>query len=251
MIRDRALENSVVVVAHPDDEVLWFSSLLDHVDKVIIVFLHYSAHPLLGSARANAIAELPFEVSCLSVPEAGSFGLADWTRPKTTPYGLRLDHAVCRREVIKVYEQNARTIRSLLKSELSSATNVFTHNPWGEYGHEDHVQIYRIVESLRLELAFDLRVSMYASSRSNVLARRYALLKAGSNLKRPISRELAHNVAAIYKRNDCWTWADDWEWDCAEVFLGPLIQRGNQSGESVMTSPLIRHIPSSVDNRRA
>ena len=31
-------KNSVLVVAHPDDEILWFSSIIKDVDKIIIVF---------------------------------------------------------------------------------------------------------------------------------------------------------------------------------------------------------------------
>ena len=36
---DTILAKSILVVAHPDDEVLWFSSILDKVDRIIICFL--------------------------------------------------------------------------------------------------------------------------------------------------------------------------------------------------------------------
>ena len=32
------LTNSVIVAAHPDDELLWFGAILKQVDQVIVVF---------------------------------------------------------------------------------------------------------------------------------------------------------------------------------------------------------------------
>ena len=36
---ERALERSVPIVAHPDDEVLWFGSILEQVDRIIICYV--------------------------------------------------------------------------------------------------------------------------------------------------------------------------------------------------------------------
>src|SRR5690606_34980381 len=57
------------------------------------------------------------------------------------------------------YRRNYAMIRSRLADQLLAGMNVFTHAPWGEYGHEDHVQVYRVLESLRDEIGFTLWVS--------------------------------------------------------------------------------------------
>ena len=94
MTRIAALKDSVLVVAHPDDEVLWFSSLLDGIGKVIVVFQDSVEDSGLGERRVRAIAEMPFDIECLSFAEAGSFGQADWDHPRVTPCGLVLEGAV-------------------------------------------------------------------------------------------------------------------------------------------------------------
>jgi hypothetical protein len=78
----------------------------------------------------------------LAIPEAGSYHLAEWTRPEISPYGLVLERPSTKRETVRLYEENFHSIHACLKAELSADMNVFTHNPWGEYGHEDHVQVY-------------------------------------------------------------------------------------------------------------
>jgi hypothetical protein len=125
--------------------------------------------------------------------------------------------------------------------------NIFTHNPWGEYGHEDHVQVYRIVESLRRELGFKLRVSSYISSRSEPLARQYAETDSVQPLWCPIDPSVAADVADTYKRHGCWTWTDDWTWGKDECFLGSPVQRSPESClSSLVTSKPLRRIPFSV-----
>ncbi len=39
--RPAFLRNSVIVAAHPDDELLWFGSVLKDVERVILVFRRF------------------------------------------------------------------------------------------------------------------------------------------------------------------------------------------------------------------
>lgn len=233
-------DDSLLIVAHPDDEVLWFGSLLAEIDRVIIVFQDYNGRPGLGERRAKAIADLPFEVTCLAVPEAGSYELADWSRPEVSPYGLVLEKAASKAGVSRIYESNFYLIRACLKKQLRANMNVFTHNPWGEYGHEDHVQVYRVVESLRAELGFALRVSCYISSRSKPLAQNYADSGIVEPMRCRIDPRSCNDIAAIYKRHGCWTWVSDWVWDKEEYFHGhPLPRAPDCHLSSLASSPLL------------
>ena len=53
---EQVLVDSILVVAHPDDEVLWFSSILDDVNRIIIVFVDTDQNPERDGARRAAMA---------------------------------------------------------------------------------------------------------------------------------------------------------------------------------------------------
>ena len=53
------LEKSIIVVAHPDDEILWFSSLLDRVDCVVFCYVDSESEPKLSTERKKSLSEYP------------------------------------------------------------------------------------------------------------------------------------------------------------------------------------------------
>ena len=215
------LESAVLVVAHPDDEVLWFGSILRAVGKIVIAFKDYDAQPGLGDRRAITMAALPYNnLVSLDIAEAGSLKRANWDDPVATEYGLALDAPA---ETQHRYERNFTTVRTALAGELRGATDVYTHNPWGEYGHEDHVQVHRAVESLRPALGFRLWTPSYYGLGSEKLASRYRAAAEPPARCLPIDQAYARSIAAIYERHDCWTWARNWTWPGEECFLpGPF-----------------------------
>ena len=194
---------------------LWFSSVLWRVDRVVLAFRDYDAVPGLGQRRAAALAELPYRVTCLGIPEAGSWHLADWANPRITEFGLALNSPSASRR----YEANFHILRSRLRAELTSDTAVFTHNPWGEYGHEDHVQLYRVLEGLRREIGFRMWVPTYSSTWSAALAARYARSSDARLCRFPVDRIAAARIAGLYRKHDCWTWWSDAPWPAEECFV--------------------------------
>jgi hypothetical protein len=215
------LEKAILVVAHPDDEVLWFSSILREVGKIIIAFKDYDAVPGLGARREAAMAELPYaHLTCLGIAEAGSLKRANWDDPMPTGYGIALDAPA---ETRLRYEENFGRLCAALAAELRSATDVFTHNPWGEYGHEDHVQVHRAIASLSVPLGFRLWTPTYYGTRSAKLASRYRPAGQPAALRLPIDQAFAQSVAEIYERHECWTWTRNWTWPDEDRFLpGPF-----------------------------
>jgi len=53
------LLNACIVAAHPDDEVLWFSSVVTRVEKVFICFMGNPNRPGLGRGRRAALEQPP------------------------------------------------------------------------------------------------------------------------------------------------------------------------------------------------
>lgn len=236
---DTITENAIVIGAHPDDELLWFTSVLPKARTVVIVYRDYWADPTLGEKRAAAVAEYPHDdVRFLALPEPGSFGMANWRDPRPDAFGLAFDagtmatreakrrakRAAGRRAgvapapVRHLYEQSFADVKAALRPLLAKGMNVFTHNAWGEYGHEDHVLVHRAVSELRREIGFAQWMSHYVSPRSLPLAMQSFRASPVASVTLPADRAYARQVADLYRRHGCWTWDDDWSWFATEHF---------------------------------
>jgi LmbE family N-acetylglucosaminyl deacetylase len=228
---------TVVVVAHPDDEVLWFGSLLQQADNVVVAFGPYGEVPHLGTARDKAIAELPFRTTFLRLEEAGSYAQADWIRPAKHPLGIALDLAPL--SIQTAYEANFNVLVDRLRGLLHAGQSVFSHNPWGEYGHEDHVLVFRAVEKLRHEIGFDHWVSSYVSERSAPLARHWQADIGACSTRSAIDPTFTASVQAIYAKHQCWTWDADWTWPEEEWFFR---MDGGINSEPAQVEPRLIHV---------
>lgn len=225
------LDKSVIVAAHPDDENLWFSSVLSKVDKIVLCFLPVETKPAWTQGRRASLAEYPLEnISCLELEESEVFFGADWDQPVRTEYGLKITENNCSD---KSYRNNFEKLRNRLREILKGSENVFTHNPWGEYGHVEHVQVYRAVKSLQREMNFNLWFSNYVSNKSAILmAHEYPLIGPHLGIMHT-NKPLAKSIAEIYKRNNCWTWYDDYEWCDEETFIKDIdsVEEKGRHGE--------------------
>jgi LmbE family N-acetylglucosaminyl deacetylase len=243
------LKNSMIVAAHPDDELLWFGSILKDVDRVVIAFEDYWPDPKMGEARRKALAEFPHHnVSSLAIDEAATYGLANWQSPELSEYGILLNKRYKRRvlkqkvkrflgmsaapkiTIREHYKSNFFRLYNGLKPQLTSDMNVFTHNPWGEYGHEDHIQVFRVLEKLSQEVGFKLWMSNYCTERSLPLAMTYFGNHELNTIQLPVNKRYADKVADVYKRAGCWTWCDEWKWFDHELFIeAPREQKLSQT----------------------
>ncbi|MGC2062331.1 MAG: PIG-L family deacetylase [Thermodesulfovibrionales bacterium] len=217
MDTDKILEKSILVVAHPDDEVLWFSSILERVNEVAICFVKCASNPQRELGREKSLSAYPIKrVSCLGLVEAEIFNKADWQNPVITNCGIEISFDTISGSR---YRNNYYELRRQLENKLSDRLNVFTHNPWGEYGHEEHVQVYRIVKELQEKLKFNLWFSNYCSNRSSNLMMQYISGFSSEYMTLKTNKAIANRVMDIYKENNCWTWYDDWEWFNDESFM--------------------------------
>jgi LmbE family N-acetylglucosaminyl deacetylase len=203
-----------LVVAHPDDEALWFSSVAVRAAKVIMCFLGGSG---LALQRRLAIRDHPLDcIVPLGLRQSGAFRHSDWKFPVETDVGLEIvrDDRVRRR-----YADNFHALVKLLGPELRDSREVFTHNPWGEYGHEEHVQVYRAVRTLQDSLSFDLWVNNYSSDKSVSLLQEYLCGQYVRYETHQVNTPFAERTKSVYLRHGAWTWQDDYEWFREESFL--------------------------------
>jgi LmbE family N-acetylglucosaminyl deacetylase len=217
------LARAALVVAHPDDEALWFSSIADKVERLIICFLEIDGRADINEGRKTAAASFPLEhTEFFGLKESEVFNGADWLAPMTTDYGL----AVSRRPHTmrgfsgERYLSNYAALRELLLSRLQGYRNVITHNPWGEYAHEEHVQVHRAVASAQRELGFDLWFTNYCSNRSYNLMLRHLTEFRSDYVTLETNHDLAARLEGFYRMHHCWTWPyDDYKWFTHECFL--------------------------------
>jgi len=217
MLLDDALHNSAIVIAHPDDEILWFSSIIRRVSTLVICFVEQKSEPGWSEGRKKALAEYPFDnLRVLGLDLADAFDCCNWRNPRITPYGVELRGNRCAKTR---YERNYRELTERLKEHLADCSNVFTHNPWGEYGHEEHVQVFRAVDNLRTETGFNVWFSGYCSRRSVPLMLRYVRALDNECIRAATDSAVVNEIRSLYERNGCWSWFGDYQWPEEDRFF--------------------------------
>jgi LmbE family N-acetylglucosaminyl deacetylase len=213
-----AFDKSLLIVAHPDDEILWFSSIIDRFDEIVICYMDAGHSEELGAARRNSLRDhtLRDRITLLDLAQSKSHNMSQWPEPEETEYGLKLTKNA---NLDRLHIEQAQRLRDAVRPFVAAASNVFTHNPWGEYGHEDHVQVHRIVARLAGESAARLWFGNYVSNKSSRLMRRSLEGFPTSYYTMPVNREHARHVASAYVKNGAWTWIDDYQWPARECFV--------------------------------
>ena len=224
----KIINESVLIVAHPDDEVLWASSVLNSVNKIIICFTNQHDNNSNATLGRKLLREnFPLSnVVFLNLTEADIFNKGKWVDPKETEYGMYVEQDEHN------YIKNYSLLKEKLKDFLIGVKTVITHNPWGEYGSEEHVQVHRAVYSLSDEFGFDTLVTGYVSEKSQrfMMMQRFKLEKIYCVLD--TNYELQKNLKELYIENNSWTWENNYKWPSQEIFyimkkLDSLEGKGN------------------------
>lgn len=214
-----------VVMAHPDDEVLWASSVLSAAGPVILCYGDFPGRPVFSAGRRQAVKDLPLSnVSSLDLTEATMFGHATWPIPEECAEGLlpRQLPFKLHAPVLKAYKANFLLLCKMLEDRLSGITDVVTHNPWGEYGHEDHVQVFRAVEYVAQKLGYKIWVTGYVSDKAVILMQRHLHRLGPPSPALQTEKPLGQALRKIYIETGSWTWPDDYIWPDTEWFF-PLL----------------------------
>src|ERR1700730_16332768 len=139
---------NAVVVAHPDDEALWLSSFVHSVERIVFGFGAVFGDPGRSQARRQAVAALPLSgIINLEIPESGVHWKCYQIQPALTLSGVRISESAVRER----YESNYARLLEGLHASPTGCLDVYTHNPWGEYGHPEHIQVYSAVTDLQNE----------------------------------------------------------------------------------------------------
>jgi hypothetical protein len=234
---------SAVVVAHPDDEALWLSSALGSTDRVVFCFGDLFERPKMSTARRRAVAALPLlGLIDLKFPESGGGLSVDWTQPRLTEAGIAIaDSAAGER-----YAANFKALTGTLRTALAGCSSVYTHNPWGEYGHAEHIQVHRAVAALQAELGYTIWFSNYVGRASWRLAQEFAGRACWTDRRAVVpDSALARKLRDIYRRSGAWTWTRWHRWPDEEVLyaIPPSGPRHTLEGEWLLDVAGLRWWP--------
>jgi len=204
---------AVVIMAHPDDEILWASSILASAKKIILCYNQAPNSREISSGRRTLFDDFPLKtVVNLDITESSSYQTTNWRRPVETPYGLQ-----CGRNVA-AYERNFHLLTEALQQHIGENDVVVTHNPWGEYGHEEHVQVFRAVSKVQETRPFRLFVTNYVSDRVLYFMEKNTYRLGAPSAPLATDKALAEKLKRHYQAHNCWTWEDTYEWPSHECF---------------------------------
>jgi LmbE family N-acetylglucosaminyl deacetylase len=204
-----------VVVAHPDDEALWLSSVVSSAERIVFGFGALFNRPRTSEARRHAVAALPLSgIVNLGIPESGVGFNSRQAQRVLTPAGVRISDATVRAR----YESNYVKLLEGLRAPLTGCRDVYTHNPWGEYGHAEHIQVYRAVTALQDELGYTVWFSNYVGPKSWNFVKGLAetLSWAQRSIVSP-DVATARTLMRVYRRHGAWTWTPVHRWPEREV----------------------------------
>lgn len=210
-----AQSSTSVVVAHPDDETLWMSSVVGSADRIVFGFGDIFDKPRESEARRRAVAALPLSgIVNLGIPESGAGWKLSQVQLELTAPNVRIFDAAARAR----YESNYAKLQEGLRASLSGYRDVFTHNPWGEYGHSEHIQVYRAVTALQDELGYTVWYSNYVGGQNWTFVRRLAesLSWARRSIVTP-DLDTARKLMRVYRRFGAWTYPTTHRWPAREV----------------------------------
>lgn len=200
---------AAIVVAHPDDEILWFSSLAAKVGRIVMCYGAVSNVPERAAQRRRLVEAYPLDtVQFFDLPQP-----AFWRG---------MSPGAFERATVELAEENPGhrlALADRLRTALQGVDTVFVHNPWGEYGHEDHRRLNAVVNALRDEMKFKVYVSAYVEMQ--ILNQVDGMLADGIGdvISFPTDRAEIEPIVAMYKLHSCWTWAENWRWPKEEHFF--------------------------------
>ncbi|MDC0558346.1 PIG-L family deacetylase [Candidatus Pelagibacter ubique] len=201
-----------IVVAHPDDEILFFSSILKNSLQTIICF-GPSEDKDVTIGRQNLKTQIPLDnIFFLDLPESNVQDTANWKKPQKTIEGIFVS------KNSSSYKKNYDRLKAQLSKYIHYGETIYTHNPWGEYGHEEHIQVFRVIMALAKDLNLKVCVNSYISNKSYMLmTKEQHLLSSIAHIGVP-NFNLTLTFKKLYQSNLCWTWHDDYCWPNLELF---------------------------------
>lgn len=175
------MRDITLLVAHPDDEVIFGWPVLQRAKRIICC-----------SSDLNNPDRQWCKDRKKALYEIGSL------------LGISVDCLDYNSEFYKVDARKGELwkLSQDVLSLLQSAGSVFTHNPWGEYGHMDHILIHQVARASGKKLFYS---DICVEAGWQPCIPWPSLIKEVEFCTNDIS--FYERCKAIYERIGCWTWS--------------------------------------------
>ena len=205
-----------MVVAHPDDEILWHGPVLSAATRILAAYDTTSADAALNEARARVRARYPLEgFEYLGLLHADVYGQSDFLSRAPAPYGVTLMRS-CPPDTAELYRSNYDALVRAVDPYVQRHTDIYTHNPWGEYGHEEHIQVHRAM--VELARRHQCSVWVWDGLAPEELVARDVWMRADyypdetlaslATAELDVDLERFREIRALYQDEGAWTWSD-------------------------------------------
>ena len=197
-------KNFIAIFAHPDDEVIFASSVIEKASKIIICFSSSPNNKKVSIGRKIVKNDYPLKnIKFLGIKEFNRDSryqeFFEWNNPKESEYGLLLKNQKINHEYIKNYY----FLIKVLEPYVVNVDFILTHNPWGEYGHPEHVQLHRVVHHLAKKLNKDILVPGIFSEKSKNLMLKTSYRLNNKPFLMKTNKLLWEKLKTLYIKNNC------------------------------------------------
>ena len=212
----KEIKNGILVISHPDDECLFASSILEKISTIIICFNYIPGEKKISQARQQSLDNYPLKnINMISLNLSQSiktFMPLNWLNIKEKNYGLIGGHKR------KSYSENYEKILNNLRDLIPNNSLIISHNPWGEYGHSEHCQVFKAAFQISLEKECDLFVNGYYSNLTKVFANRKFHLLVPNVYRFETNLKIYERLRKHYLKYGCWTWYKNYKLPKFEYF---------------------------------
>ncbi len=168
----------LLIVAHPDDEILWFNPY--YFDEIVIVYCHRHDKENFSQRRLKALSRHPLKdrIRLLALEEPGF-----WKDPSRSLQ----------------YAESKNLLLELLKTQYlhKSIDVVYTHNEVGEYGHDDHILVSQCVHQVFTD-KYPIWMPINGINKESI--------NHFPQIIHPIQLNSFKEIRQIYADNQVWTW---------------------------------------------
>lgn len=183
------MKDLTLLIAHPDDELLFLWPFLTRAAHIICVVTdEHNPERIWCSKRKEALETVAAMIGA-SVEFMGA---------SSEFYRLPTRDETLKSLAVQVLER------------LQDHSLIATHNPWGEYGHLDHILCHQIAKASGLPI-----MTTDIAEQVNWLPIRAwkeflePLLENVVDPENRLDREFFDHGKAVYERLGCWTWSRD------------------------------------------
>jgi len=197
-------------MAHPDDEVIfgWPIFFDENIEKTLLICSTDRKNPERQwcAHRVNVLANICQEenVPLYAIDNNSSFYKTPTRRPTGVPQTIEGDAKAPFRSMS---ENIVKVVHELEKSH----DFIFTHNPYGEYGHIDHILLFDLmVKHANLPICFTdiIQLSNWAGNETKKCKNSNAWKVYYNNKisEHKMNMEKYKKYEEVYKKYNCWTW---------------------------------------------